>query len=112
MNIKELKEVLVISNKVVKDECGDLSIFGKEGKIYTDEDHWYLFQTGRNWNEWKKKLNFMEVWQDGDAEGVLRLNRLPLEKEVLKIRKAVGLGKKRKAGEHLKSFAFKPRTQM
>lgn len=117
MNTKELHILLKTSSKLRRDECGDWNIFGKKGKIYSDEeygDYWYLMLGGRGWNGFKKKLNFMEVWQDGDEGGALKLNRMPTTQEISKIKKIGGFGNKRvlsieqreKLTEQLKPFRF------
>jgi hypothetical protein len=113
----QLKDINVkCSNKITKDECLDPCIFGKKGKMYQDKDYWYLYLAGRNWNYFKTQLNFMEVWQDGDAEGVLRLNRPLTDKEAPKVRKAAELGKKRVMSEKqrdiLQNHMFKTRCQL
>jgi hypothetical protein len=91
---------LKCSNKITKDECGDLNIVGKKGKIYRDNDFWYVFINDTSiWRKTKEQISFMEVWQNGDREGVLRLDRLPTEREAKIINKLVGLGKKREISE-------------
>lgn len=79
------------------DECGDWNIYGSKGKIFTDAKLWYVyFSCGskRGWNNLKARLKFMEVSQDGDAEGILKLERMPTEKEAEKLRKDIGLRKR------------------
>ena len=39
----------------------------------------------------KKKLAFMQVTQDGDTEGVFKLDRLPTEDEAALIRDVLGI---------------------
>lgn len=79
------------------DECGDWNIFGGRGKVFTDASMWYVCfecNSKRSWNNLKVKLRFMEVSQDGDEEGILKLSRMPTEKEAEKLRKALGLRKR------------------
>jgi len=45
----------------------------------------------RAWGEVKKKLAFMQVTQDGDTEGVFKLDRLPTEDEAALIRDMLGI---------------------
>lgn len=106
MEIKELREKLNTSSKIAKDECGDLNIFGKKGKIFIGEPYWFIFiRETRSWNNIKKKLNFMVVSQDGDYEGILKLDRYPTSVESTIIRKIVGLVKKKQLSlEHEKKL--------
>ena len=113
----QLKDInLKTSNKITKDECLDPCIFGKKGKIYQDEAYWYLYLRSRFWNDFKKRLNFMEIWQDGDDEGVLRLKRPLSDKEAPKVRKVAGFGKKRewvlKQRDVMNKHLFKSRGQL
>lgn len=83
-------------NRIRLDECGDWNIFGKKGKIFTDAQLWYVYTGGdskRQWNNIKAKLKFMIVSQDGDDEGILKLERMPTEKEAEVIRKVLQLRK-------------------
>lgn len=113
-HLKTIAKLLKTSNKVVKDECGDPCIFGKKGKVYTDLTFWYIYLVSSRWGSVKKELDFMEVWQDGDTEGVLRADFPPSPKQAIIIRRVLGLGKKRivpaKHTEHLQKFYFKPRA--
>lgn len=109
--LKTVHKLLKTSNKIVDDKCGDPCIFGKKGKIYVDGAYWYVY-TSRSWSLAKEKLGFMKLWQDGDTEGVFRLDRPPSEKEAAKVRNVVGLGKKRELSpEHraiLKNYFYPP----
>lgn len=93
--LKKLAKALDISEKRIKlDDYEDWNIFGSRGKISTDCDYWYLFtqcETDRKWTFTKKRLSFMEVHQDGDSEGVLRLARMPFRDEAMIVRKVIGL---------------------
>jgi len=69
---------------------GDRSTINYDGK-------WWYFNildlTPMKWRNVKKKLSFMEVSQDGDDEGVLRLDRMPTDEECEIIRKIGGFRK-------------------
>lgn len=99
MNIKELQESLGTSTPVIRNECGDSNLFGKKGKVFVDSPKypfWYIFiSETRQWNQIKKRLSFMIVSQDGDNEGILKLDRFPTKTEASVIRKIVGLRKKK-----------------
>lgn len=89
-----LSEALDISEGRIKlDECGDWNLVSPNGIINTDSECWYLFcspQVVRTWNLIKRKLSFMVVSQDGDDEGILKLDRMPSEEEAKIIRKIIG----------------------
>lgn len=91
----QLTENLDISKDRLKvDECGDWNIIGRKGKIFTDSKFWYVFveETGKiRWNNIKIKLKFMELTQDSDDEGILRLERMPSYKEGEELRNILGL---------------------
>lgn len=92
--LKKLTQALDISDRRIKlDECGDFNIFGNRGKISTDGEYWYLYvqRTLRTWKNVKNTLSFMEVHQDGDEEGVLRLARVPFRDEASLVRKTIGV---------------------
>lgn len=94
--LKNLSRALDISDGRIKlDECGDWNIVGKRGYISTDTEYWYLYvkyeNSNRKWSNTKESLNFMEVHQDGDDEGVLRLDRLPFRDEAMTVRKVIGV---------------------
>lgn len=76
------------------DSCGDWNILGRKGNISTDSELWYLYTEGsskRHWTSIKKQLSFMIVSQDGDEEGILKLERMPSPREAEVIRKVCGL---------------------
>jgi hypothetical protein len=59
-----------------------------------DGESWLLFvqcRSARLWAATKARLSFCEVTQDGDDEGVLRLDRLPTKAEASAIRKALAI---------------------
>ena len=51
------------------------------------------------WTWAKKKMPFAQVAQDGDAEGVLRMSRLPTRAEADAIRSYLGIAKRRVLSE-------------
>lgn len=93
--LKKLTQALDVSEKRIKlDECGDWNIVGTRGHIHTETKFWYLYtqcETPRKWENTKKSLSFMEVHQDGDDEGILKLDRMPFRDEAMMIRKVIGL---------------------
>jgi hypothetical protein len=50
----------------------------------------------RRWGSIKKTLGFAKLVQEGDDEGIFRLDRLPNEVEAKAVREAVGIRKRRK----------------
>jgi len=98
LDVRSLRDTLNTSSQLARDECGDWHILGRRGKLFADsqwEPYWYLY-IDRSWTRAKRALSFMEIHQDGDADGVLRLKRLPTEQEARLIRKWAGLSAKRK----------------
>jgi hypothetical protein len=97
--LTELCSVLKVSkNNLRLDEYLDWNIFGgQEAKISTDGESWYLYlqyeNQKRRWNRAKKFLPFMEVTQDGDDEGVLKMTGMPDEKQAETVRKYLRLRK-------------------
>lgn len=96
--LEKLSEHLSTSEDRIRlDDCGDWNIFGRRGHIFTDSKLWYVFvaeTTKRKWSAIKAKLKFMEVSQDGDDEGILKLERMPLQEEAEAIREVLGLNKR------------------
>lgn len=72
--LTSLCKALCISKKhLYRDEL-NWNICGKGMWIDTDSEFWYFHLYGksiRDYNNYKKNLRFMEVWIDGDDEGVL-----------------------------------------
>jgi hypothetical protein len=61
-----------------------------------DGQSWLLYlqcRSIRAWSAAKKRLAFCRVTQDGDDEGVLRLERLPTSDEAVQIRELLGVRK-------------------
>jgi len=98
-----LCDKLDISNRrICKDSYGNAYLQGRKGFIDTDSEFWYVrisCRTPTLWKNVKKRLNFMVLWQDGDEEGALRLDRYPTEKESEIIRENVGFSRKPKLTE-------------
>jgi hypothetical protein len=82
-----------------RDECGDYTIIGKLGHIYTDDQGFLLYVTApgspRRWSLVKRRLAFCSLKQDGDDEGCLYLDRLPEPAEAELIREALGIRNRR-----------------
>jgi hypothetical protein len=76
-----------------RDGCGDWAIEGKCGYIYADGSGFLIvIITGdsiRRWANAKGKLTFCRVTQDGDDEGCLHLDHLPMPPEAELIREAL-----------------------
>lgn len=96
--LQELIEALDISiNSLKLDTCRDYNLVGRRGIISTEGDSWYLYtswNTKAKWTVTKKRLNFMEVSQDGDEEGILKLSRMPTSEEAQLVRKICGFSKR------------------
>lgn len=93
-----------------KDELNYWNIIGKETFIDTDGEYWYIhiFSTSeRKWKSCKESLEFMELINDGDDEGVLRMKNMPdfiqskIIRKLLKLRLASNT-------KHFSSFQFQP----
>jgi hypothetical protein len=89
---------------------GDWGIRGKYGHVYPDGTGYLLYvtieeKTGKDgidrdpsprpWKAAKAKLAFCQVTQDGDWEGCLRLDQLPIAAEAEAIREVLGIRKRR-----------------
>jgi len=82
-----------------RDACGDSAINGKSGHIYADGSGFLLYvhtgESARRWTNVKQRLAFCRLTQDGDDEGCLHLDRLPVAAEADLIREALGIRKRR-----------------
>jgi hypothetical protein len=82
-----------------RDQCGDYMIAGKLGHIFADGQGFLLYvstrESPRRWTMVKRRLPFCHLNQDGDAEGCLRLDRLPRPEEAESIREALAIRKRR-----------------
>jgi hypothetical protein len=80
-----------------RDEYGDWAIFGKLGHIYAAPEGFHLMistgESARRWVHVKTRLAFCRLTQDGDDEGCVILDRLPVKSEAGIIRKALGIPK-------------------
>ena len=84
---RTLKKALDTSSRwEKKDECGDWNLFGRSGKIFLDDNNWYVYTT--NTKSWKILVDFMILIQYGDYEKIFKLNRLPTFRESQKVRKS------------------------
>lgn len=86
----------VSKGRLHRDPCGDWIITGLRGHLLTDGVHIYGYLpagTARRWERAKRNLHFMVVTQDGDEEGVFRLDEMPTPAQAEMIRKAFGLRK-------------------
>jgi hypothetical protein len=72
---------------------GDYQITGRHGHVLADQPGYLLYVAAR----WKKAKRILPgtVTQDGDDEGILRLDRLPLSSEAEAIRDLIGIRKRR-----------------
>jgi hypothetical protein len=90
-----LAEAMSVSQgRLRRDPCGDWIIVGTRGHVLSDGVSAFVYLpagTARRWEKAKRVLNFMAVTQDGDAEGILRLDGMPTQAEAL--RKLLGLRK-------------------
>jgi hypothetical protein len=75
---------------------GDYQITGKHGHVLADQPGYLLYVTGTV-QRWKKAKRILPgtVTQDGDDEGILRLDRPPLSTEAEAIRDVIGIRKRR-----------------
>jgi hypothetical protein len=75
---------------------GEYQITGKHGHVLADHPGYLLYVTGTV-QRWKKAKRILPgtVTQDGDDEGVLRLDRLPTPAEADTIRDVVGIRRRR-----------------
>jgi hypothetical protein len=78
------------------DDCGDPTIFGSHGHITACDGVVSIYlqcRSARAWTFAKRMLSGIcpTVSQDGDEEGILRLDRLPTSEEAELIRHYVGI---------------------
>lgn len=100
-------------NSLRRDECGDWRINGRFGCIWSEPmdgvvGYQIYFRgaseleeptTTQAWTWAKKGLSFCRVTQDGDAEGMLFLDRLPTETEAAILRDKLKIAKKRELSD-------------
>ena len=112
--LQRLSDALDTSYQRIKlDGCRDWNIRGSKGHIFTDAKLWYVFvatTSNRRWHNIKISLSFMELSQDGDDEGVLKLERMPTAPEAKIIRKILGWRTKLTAEQRTKLLetSFRP----
>jgi hypothetical protein len=81
------------------DEYNDWRLSGTHGHVYATPEAgafyiYVAFRTSMGWTAAKDLLAFCTISQDGDDEGILRLERLPHgSREAKAIRQVVGLPK-------------------
>jgi hypothetical protein len=98
-----------LKRPVVRGWVGDWQITGKHGHILADGAGFLLYATTperdeldqdgkvrcygspRRWNNIKRMLGFAALVQDGDDEGIFRLDRLPTADEAELIRDSIGI---------------------
>jgi hypothetical protein len=114
-----------------RDECGDWRINGKYGYIYAvpgipwdgmeKTEGFQIYYRGaeefgeptttRGWTFAKEAMPFAKVTQDGDAEGMLFLDRLPTREEGEIIRDKLWIAKRREVSEgelaRLRRYSFR-----
>jgi hypothetical protein len=109
-----LAEALNCARRALRrDECSDWRINGMSGHIYAVPGGFHLCcapGSARAWTFAKRALAFAHVAQDGDAEGVLRMSRLPTGAEADTIRSYLRIAKRRVLSEveleRLRSIGF------
>jgi hypothetical protein len=101
------REPLDGRNKSDGGEPPPYAIFGTSGHIYADGAGYLLYvstgESARRWNNIKHGLAFCRVTQDGDDEGCLYLDRLPVPHEAVAIRDALGIRKRRSLSDEARS---------
>lgn len=87
----------VSQGRLRRDACGDWILVGARGHIFTDAVGIYAYVpagTARRWTNVKRALSFMMVvTQDGDDEGILKMDGLPSPDQAAALRKVLGLRK-------------------
>jgi hypothetical protein len=109
--LKALASALDASPRALRrDECGDVAILGKLGRIMLDGAGFLLYivtgESSRRWYNVKQRLSFCRLTQDGDDEGCLRLDRLPSPTEAGLIREAIGIRRRRQLSPEALSSLF------
>lgn len=106
-----LCDYLFISKRnLKKDELGYWRLIGRKGYIDTDGEYWYArieCKSSTTWKNVKNTAQFMQIWQDGDDEGALRLLRYPSKEEAQIIRKIWGFTHRRELTPEQKERLFK-----
>jgi hypothetical protein len=97
-----------------RDQHGDPVIAGSRGTIRSCNGSFSIHvacRSRRRWHFVKQAMaNFCTIAQDGDDEGVLQLNRLPVGEEAARLRDVIGLRQHRPTpsarADHLAPFRF------
>jgi hypothetical protein len=82
------------------DECRTWTSRGKRGYLATwgDGARWFIYcapGSSRKWNNLRRDLSHLgKCTQDGDDEGIIRIDALPTPEQAVLIRKAIGLSKR------------------
>jgi hypothetical protein len=85
------------------DSCRTWTIRGKRGYLATwgNGVRWLIYcapGSARKWNRIRQALSPLgRCTQDGDDEGIIRIDRLPTHEQAALIRKAIGLVRRRPA---------------
>jgi hypothetical protein len=85
----------VSKTRLSRDQCGHWNVFGRRGHISTDGIGMYVYlstSSRRRWEAAKRALE-LPVVQDGDDEGIVRLDDLPSEALAETLRRLLGLRK-------------------
>lgn len=101
------KHLQISKNNLKRDELGYWYLIGKRGHIDTDSVSWYVRVSCKSTTAWrrvKEALPDMVLWQDGDAEGALKILRHPTEEEAQKIRKYIGFRRSQPLSEKEKEI--------
>jgi hypothetical protein len=85
-----------LERPVCRGWVGDYQITGKHGHVLADGAGFLLYVAGTV-HRWKKAKRILPgtVTQDGDDEGILRLERLPTPAEADAIRDVIGIRRRR-----------------
>ena len=93
-----------LERPVCRGWIGDYQISGKHGHVLADHPGYLLYVTGTV-QRWKKAKRLLPgtVTQDGDDEGIIRLDRLPLPAEAEAIRDLIGIRRRRQLSPEAKA---------
>lgn len=103
--VRLLDAIDATPNALKLDDCECWQIRGRFGYAATWGDgkgFMLVFSPGRSARQWgadKQRLSFAAVTQDGHAEGILHLDRLPTEEQGAAIRHALGIHQRKRFSE-------------
>ena len=85
-----------LERPVCRGWIGDHQVTGKHGHVLADHPGYLAYVTGTV-QRWKKAKRILPgtVTQDGDDEGIVRLDRLPTPAEAEAIRDLIGIRRRR-----------------